>query len=499
MLFSRHTAPKIAGIHDQHFWTQTVIQLGHSEPAIRCAIQAVSAVYDQVERNSGGPITRMDPKALGFYNSAIGHILRGQSGEEVHMAVAALFVCLEFLLGDEHKAAIHINGGAKLLRDWNSRARLREYESSESSTSSTSASATPSPTPTRSESELIDDMTSMFFRLGLHSKIFGKRLFRVEDDDDPEREIVFQNRYFKTFNQARDDGFRLTGEAVNFIARGTPLAYLQAEPDNKVLLEQALVVRHLQDWRRAYAQFLQEDQHTIPRDQVRAGHIVTCLIICAVVWVETCLSPYENDYDKYISEWEKILELAEIITDLPDDYLCENIGRFSFDIGIIPALHLVGSRCRVPKIRDGCIKVLSSHHWREGLFDSFRSAQLVKSCIDIENAAKQKLMGLKPSELEDYLPCEGARIHFVSMGEEPEEDGTQLHGFYSKPYGAYGDWHIQLAYLPATLGQLWHVLPTKSSITKVLPNTAFTIPDLHHKPAGSSGKFNPTRIEILVI
>jgi hypothetical protein len=194
--------------------------------------------------------------------------------------------------------------------------------------------------------------------------------------------------------------------------------------------------------------------------------------------VNTCLSPYEEDYDKYNSEFEKVVELAKATLDLPEEYLCNNIGRFQFDMGLIPALHLVGTRCRVSEIRDECVRLLSKYHWREGLFDSFRSARFIQSCMDVEDAAKQRLMGLEPHELGDYLPCEGARVHFVGLEENELEDGTQLHSFYSKPYGAYGDWHIQQYYLPATL-QFWKVEPTTTGIARLLPNTAFTMPNLY--------------------
>ena len=63
--------------------------------------------------------------------------------------------------------------------------------------------------------------------------------------------------------------------------------------------------------------------------------------------------------------------------------------------------------------------------------------------MELEEANKKRLLGLKASETSDFLPPEGARIHFAAKESEVAEACQQLYTFYSKPFGSYGDWYMQ--------------------------------------------------------
>lgn len=198
--------------------------------------------------------------------------------------------------------------------------------------------------------------------------------------------------------------------------------------------------------------------------------------------------------DKYTEEFQEVIDLARSIIDIPEEYLCTNIGRFQLDMGIVPALHLTGARCRVPSIRKAAMEMLSTHHWREGLFDSYRSAQFIAICTALEEQRKQELMGLNDNELSDYLPCEGARIHFVGIDNEdvgPTEDYL-VHSFYTKPYGAYGDWHVQQCTLPGN-PKIVDLTPETRSNIHAVPNSAYQMPKIHTGTHAyqNSGSFNP--------
>jgi hypothetical protein len=463
--FSRKIAPKIAGFYDLDFWTTTVVQLGHNEPAVRLAIQAVSSLHAEVEKHEGNTISQVDPRILKDYNLAIRHLVQGATDRlHVNATVVALFVCLELLAGNEEAVAIHINGGLKLLqgRRWRSRSSSPE---------------TPGPSipiaATASENALMDELSSMFSRLALHSKVFGKRMLIL---GIPKEHELDGSRYcFDTMNHARDEGFALLGDAISFISRASTLSYSEGGAEDDYYGEQRKMTSRILEWRTAYKNFARREQMNLTQTQVRAGNMIQCLIICTYIWTCTCLSPYQEDYDKYTDEFQEVIDLSRSIVDLPIDYLCNYLGRFQIDMGLIPALHLVGSRCRVLAIRKEAMQMLASHHWREGLFDSFRSAQFIRVSMHLEEIAKITLMGLEPHEVNDYLPCEGARIHFVGVDRELK-NGSFLHSFYSKPYGAYGDWHVQQCFLPAS-PLISDIEPSATGI-RAVPNSAYTLPHI---------------------
>jgi hypothetical protein len=489
--FSKNIAPKIAGFYNLDFWTTTVVQLGHNEPAIRLAIQAVGSLHEAVEKQEGSTLKQVDPAILEDYNNAIRHLVQGCTNAiHVNAAVVALFVCLELLIGNEESASIHINGGLKLLRDWR-----RRYKSS-------SPEASPDSTPssgTSSENELMDDLSSTFTRLAVHSKIFGKRMVDLKL---PANDVAGIRYHFDTMVQARDEGFAIMGDGIGFISRATPLSYSDDSTKEDYFREQRETIERVLDYRRAYKDFYQREQMNLSQVQVRAGNMIQCLIICTYVWASTCLSPYQEDYDKFTGEFQEVIDLSKTIIDIPEEYFCKNLGRFQIDMGLIPSLHLVGSRCRVKSIRQDAIALLSAHHWREGLFDSFRSAQFIHMCTYLEEAAKQKLMGLEQHELDDYLPCEGARIHFVGADDSfiginkyvGNKHGNQLlHSFYSKPYGAYGDWHVQHCYLPADPTGA-DIDPSQATGIKAVPGSAYKMPHIHVGHAYENTSAFPARL-----
>lgn len=75
----------------------------------------------------------------------------------------------------------------------------------------------------------------------------------------------------------------------------------------------------------------------------------------------------ETAYDNFFREFKTIVTLSEMI--LP--YILSTYDgaapRFHFDIGIVAALYLVGSRCRNYDVRTRAIELLFSANIREGI------------------------------------------------------------------------------------------------------------------------------------
>ncbi|TID16013.1 hypothetical protein E6O75_ATG09071 [Venturia nashicola] len=130
----------------------------------------------------------------------------------------------------------------------------------------------------------------------------------------------------------------------------------------------------------------------------------------------------ESQYDKYKPQFEEMVDQCASIADLSSMYLCDRVGRFQFDMGLVAPLHLIGSRCRWPHIR---------------------SYRYIKAIMDLEEAEKIRLLGLTPAESDAHLPSEGARIHFAELGPSDPHSGFQVHTFFTKRFGPLGDWYMQ--------------------------------------------------------
>jgi hypothetical protein len=296
---------------------------------------------------------------------------------------------------------MHIEGGYTILKDWSNRSRAS------SRTLSPSGPETP---VTNSETDLMEQLTSLFSRLRVQSIIFGKQL-QTSPVDALEDQIP-SPILFRTLNEARDENFRIINGSVGLISTSAAARY-----DNTVTAEQrkeqSRLKTRLQQWRKSLDDFLK--QQTLESMELKSTKMLKAQNLITYVWLSVCLSSEETQYDQFTKEFEEAVRLSDEITDMPVEYLCNSVGRFQFDIGLLPVLHFVGSKCRWPHIRRAAMRILGAHRWREGLFDSFRSYRYIRAVMEVEDAAKRHLLGLKPSELDDFLPPEAARIHFADM------------------------------------------------------------------------------------
>jgi hypothetical protein len=92
----------------------------------------------------------------------------------------------------------------------------------------------------------------------------------------------------------------------------------------------------------------------------------------------------EIAYDIFNLEFTQIVNLSEII--LPC-ILASHDGiapLFHVGIGIVAALYLVGSRCRLDTVRQRAIEMLFSANYREGIWDAMAVALIARWIRGIE-------------------------------------------------------------------------------------------------------------------
>jgi hypothetical protein len=448
-MFNKRTGPRLSGFYNHSFWSGIVVQLGHVEPAIRNAIVAVTRVYEEVELRNGDLVQEMDSVALQSYTQAIRHVINDKSGAEnrayVSLIVCILFICLECLRGNPDAAAIHVKGGYDILVDW----KGQHSPSTSRSGSPSSPESTSAISSTSSERDLMEDITALFSRLRVQSVIFGKDLSK--DMLLPPSEEPYPVYDFQTLSEAREACFRLANEAISLIYAGAPAKYANTV-STEMLLQQLQLENQLQEWRRAMDEFLRKKELLLVLTDIKAINILKAQAISAYIWVSCCLAPEESQFDRFTKDFEEINTLAASISDIPVEFLCKSLGRFHFDFGIIPALHLVGSKCRYPHVRKEALRIMASNRWREGLFDSFRSYRYVRTVMALEERAKAQLLGLAPNELNDFLVPEAARIHFADMGDLDSVAEVQTHTFFSKPNGLYAEWFCQQKLISTSAG-----------------------------------------------
>jgi hypothetical protein len=392
-------------------WKRSIPQLAYNEPAVFHALFAVNIVFEQAERNRGGPVQQIPPLAIQSYNKAIQYVLRKDSLSNndvyVSLVVCILFVCLEFMKGDMGLSFQHIQGGFRILTDRNIRANSTDL------VRASSLSVT---------DDLISDLSSMLSRLRVQTLLFDPNLLPL--GKRKELAAAFSGPMpweFRSLAEARSHFVGLGGETVGLVLRTSRTRYNLGSFDEHVPTQKRLAIE-VQQWMHAFEGLRAKHRQSWTWQQVKAANILNMQALAVSIWIATCLSLEQSSFDMYRSEFQAILDLAVGTVGHG------RLSNFQFDLGVIPTLHFVGVKCRWPELRRQALKILGSAHWREMLFDSHRAYRAVYRVMEIEEAECGKFI----------LPAEESRILWAHTG-IVEPGATMLrHSVAKRPMGGLG-------------------------------------------------------------
>jgi hypothetical protein len=439
-----------------------VLQLGQSDIAVRHAIIAVSTVYEQAELGQGEPAFFNDSLALQSYNKAIRQLFKNQdapdSQSKVTLIVCALFVCLEFMRGDISSAQRHIHGGLKMLKDWQTSSQQTSPSSSYASSPSSYASSSGLST---SSEDLEGELESLFSRLHLQSILFDPPAVpQIITDFNDEISLSAMAVEFSSIADARRWNFALSNMAFGFISSTFMSKYTASATVDQLVLHIRLMAQ-FQQWQVSFGHFITTQKHIWTTQEAHAANVLYAQNLSMYIWLAPCLSAEETTFDTYRPEFEKIVQLAsETIGDGNDrENSSYAAGNFQFEMGLIPSLHIAGIKCRWPDLRRQILKILGSAHWREGMFDSYRSYRCTYEVMRIEEGAMDSLLWQHSASLNDLskaaiaLPPEPARVHHAELGMLNPGSSWQKLTLISKPNGVLASPRSWVTYI-STEGEL---------------------------------------------
>ncbi|KAL1869708.1 hypothetical protein VTK73DRAFT_3012 [Phialemonium thermophilum] len=427
-LFREQTANELSGFFDNIFWSRGVLQECHSEPAIRHAVVALGALYKTLEKTCESPPGSPSDQATSAADSAFAHWemavkkysqachelvgLKSQVAERTLLMGSVLLACFDSFIGDHQQAIKQIQSGLGLLEQL--RAQRRR-------------SFLPKP-----EEPVEEELIQMFTRLAIQAKSYdmafhfphpyvirltdaprgadpnsptssseGNSPVSLHHDPIPDR--------FQSSREARlawdalvERIFRFTETMFTYVSNG-PMGVL---PSN---LQQygAGFKDQIQAWSDAYEHILASRNGPGVSSQEKAAIAVLKMsqIMSQVLFLMT-FSGSEMQFDSYTDEFRAIVDLAlEVVGDeerraaakrCPDRNFCQHhagfydsaiLGSYGFaarhikpsfsaDLGIVPPLFVVATKCRDPLLRRQAIQLLRSSSRREGMWDSELAARI---------------------------------------------------------------------------------------------------------------------------
>lgn len=394
-----------------------MLQECHNEEAIRHSVVALGALYKTLDKMTesppGSPTDNFDPTdharvhyevAFRNYDSAM-KAIRSQasspSTQRTSLMASVLLACFDSFIGDHKLAIVQIQTGLRLLEQLRAE-RRRAFM----------------PKP---EEPVEQDLIQMFTRLAIQAKSYDMAFHfpqpfvirltpQSTDPTSPSSEggspvSTIQSSVpdrFQSLLEARlvwdalcEKMLRFTETMFQYTSSTSPMGVLPRE-----LQQYGLGFKtEIESWSHAFESVLNSRNAPGKSSQEKAAISVLKMnqIMGHILFLMT-FSESEAQFDSFLPHFEAIVKLAvEVVGDeereamakrCPNPEFCQHqsghpdiIGNgewsarhikpsFSADLGIVPPLFVVATKCRDPEVRRQAIQLLMSSSRREGMWDS---------------------------------------------------------------------------------------------------------------------------------
>lgn len=433
-LFQSHTANELSGYFDSVFWSRLVLQECHSDVSIRHAVVALGALYKTLDKTCESPPTSPSANidhvdsayrhwevAVKSYSNACTSLFNiagdDSTTNRTRLMASVLLACFDSFIGDHKQAIVQIQNGLGLLERLRAH-RRRAFLS-------------------RPEEPVEDEIIQMFTRLAIQAKSYDMAFHFPQpyvvqliqpsslDPSSPSSDggspvSLHQEPIpdrFSSLHEARlawdalcEKAFRFTETMFINANKNGPMGVLPAG-----LQQFGLGFKHqIESWSDAFEHILEARAAPGVSSQEKAAIAVLKMfqIMGQILFLMT-FSDSEGKFDSFQPHFQAIVDLGrEVVGDeerraaerrCPDPRVCRHhkdhdsdiFGgyeytanhikpSFSADMGIVPPLYVVATKCRSPIIRRQAIQLLRSSSRREAMWDSELSARIGTWVMEIE-------------------------------------------------------------------------------------------------------------------
>ncbi|KAI1811905.1 hypothetical protein GGS20DRAFT_66923 [Poronia punctata] len=422
-LFRDYTASELSGFFDSSFWTRRVLQECHAEESIRHAVVALGALYKTLEKMTesppGSPSSDVDHSdnankhweiAFRYYSLAIKAVLSSgrhdQAKNKMSLMASVLLACFDSFIGDHKQAIVQIQNGLALLET------LRAHQRQASLP--------------HAEEPVEQDLIQIFTRLAIQAKSYdmafhfpqpyvirltGKNGEAATSPSDRSLPVSTSQLpipdAFATLHDGRLAWDTLCEKIMRFTEEMS--SHFTGTPMNILPQELKQYGKHfdleMEAWSRAFNPVLASRMAPTKSTQEKTAIAVLKMNqIMGRILFNMTFSDSELEFDRFLPFFQDIVNLAlEVVGDeerraaakrCPNPNFCQHqpvqpiiLGggeytarhikaSFSADLGIVPPLFVVATKCREPRIRRQAIQLLQTSSRREGMWDSELCARI---------------------------------------------------------------------------------------------------------------------------
>ncbi|KAI9151479.1 Transcription regulator lscL [Paramyrothecium foliicola] len=361
--YRTRSAPLIGSAMDLDFWAGLVVKLSVREPVVRHAMLALSSIHESL--STGGPDAISFQRSFAFaeYGKAISSMRQWdsqRSSEAIPLLVCLLFVCIEFLLGDEPSSQLHICQGREILF------RLEQSQSPDMA--------------------LVKRyLAPVYMRLSLPG------FFRASRPAPMPTHLINTTavpQEFGTIDEARSLLYYLMDETLRITVQGKPALYdpnLTAETWEALKTTQQRLSAQLSRWNISFTMLVA----TMPASQSQAvadmQHLLHILYESTMVWIGTALQTTELAYDAYVPSFAAIISHATAL--IHTSMSLSNPKLFTFETELIAPLYWTVVKCRHPLLRRTALRLLQKdemRHRRENIWSTETTIAVALRVIELE-------------------------------------------------------------------------------------------------------------------
>lgn len=369
-------------------WQRTLMFFAQTVPPVRHAAIALSlmhraCLHRESEKNLHKQLQTnaefSETAALLHYNQAIRLLLSqettGTSNTEakaITLLVCHLFTCFDHLAGNSSRAILHLRGGVELTRTIDRTALDSDAGINDARPSGIDM--------------LIGQVTRQIRRLDLQAATFLLDWTPVDLQEEavPRLPSLYSGG-FLSLDNAADHLQQLIAGAImlrNASQKLHPAG--RTMPSDPSALKNSLTV-NLEKWSTLFENLLSRHGSTYQADS-KARRLISLLRLQhGISWIMVnSLGPgKEMEFDNLLPCFQECILLADQVALEHDGPLQSN---FTPELGVVPALYVIGSKCRHPMVRRQALYILRRQTVREALWHSAVAARIVERVIEIEES-----------------------------------------------------------------------------------------------------------------
>ncbi|KZF18919.1 hypothetical protein L228DRAFT_251439 [Xylona heveae TC161] len=370
-------------------WQKTLMFFCQTVPSVRSAAIALALLHR--ERFDGKSATsKMARQAPLFYYTRAIQLLLNQDlhGNDdpkrtaITLLVCYLFTCFDHLVGNDLQAMKHLRGGVEISRNID---KTFQDNSNINNNDDSSREGTPNISEIR---KLIYQVTSQIHRLDTQTVMFLLDWTPMDIDTMPGYQLRPCDTAFQSLDQA-------TIYLQTVISKVIRLRHTEQQmypthetpPPPSLWSQRTMLLGQLKTWCSLFEAMLQQQYG--PCSYNDTDPCITLLRLQhTIAWI--FLNGYgpgrEMEYDAFLIQFQQCVAWAGAVAAAHEQYVGSLEPTFTPEIGILPALYIIGSKCRHPQVRREVLGILRRQRIQEAVWDSIHTAVLLERVIEIEES-----------------------------------------------------------------------------------------------------------------